>query len=195
MIDQMLERILLDGVANDATATQRDLMMLNITAATGQFLDLMVRECRPRRILEIETSNGYSTIWLARAAAQCNGKVVSVDFQAWKTELARKNLQAAELSQHVELHACDAGEFLSNCSPSEYDFVFLDADRKQYVAWAPALFRALRLGTLIVDNATSHPAEMANFRAYVDQCSDFDALVLPIGKGQLVIRRRSDVQP
>jgi predicted O-methyltransferase YrrM len=79
MIDQLLEQIQRDGVANDAAASQRDRKMLNITATTGQFLDLMVRECRPRRILEIGTSNEYSTIWLARAAAQCNGQVVSID--------------------------------------------------------------------------------------------------------------------
>ena len=56
----------------------------------------------------------------------------------------------------------------------------------------PALVRAIRFGTLIVDNATSHPDEMAEFRAYVDQCSELDSIVLPIGKGQLIVRRRSD---
>lgn len=191
MIDQLLERIRQDGIRNDATTAQRDRMMLNITAETGEFLDRMVRECQPGRILEIGTSNGYSTIWLARAASMCNGKVVSVDSQAWKTELAMRNVQAAELMQCVEFCTSDAGEFLSNCSPREFDFVFLDADRKRYARWAPALFRALRWGTLVVDNATSHPDEMADFRACVDQCDELESLVLPIGKGQLIVRHRS----
>jgi predicted O-methyltransferase YrrM len=192
MIDQLLEEIHRNAVANDATATQRDRMMLNITKTTGQFLDLLIRECRPQRILEIGTSNGYSTIWIARAAESYNGKVVSVDLQAWKTELAEKNLQVALLFHHVQLHSCDASEFLSNCSPDEFDFVFLDADRSHYAQWAPSLFRVLRWGTMVVDNATSHPTEMSDFRAFVDQRSELESLVLPIGKGQLVIRKRSD---
>lgn len=195
MIDQLLKEIHRDGVTNDATASQRDRMMLNITAETGQFLDLMVRECRPTRILEIGTSSGYSTIWLARAAAQCSYKVVSVDFQAWKTKHAAKNVQAAGLSEHVDLRTCDADEFLSQCSPGEFDLVFLDADRKRYLQWAPALFRVIRWGTLIVDNATSHPGEIHDLRGYVDRCNELDSIVLPIGKGQFVVRRRSDGQP
>ena len=193
MIDDLLERIYAAGQSNDATATDRARMMFNITPSTGRFLDILVGDAAPRRILEIGTSNGYSTIWLARAAGRVGATINTVDSNTEKHRAADRHLREAGLDGLVTLHTADAGVFLSACLPHSYDFVFLDSDRSRYVDWAPALLDVIDFGLLVVDNALSHPQEIAPFRQLIRSHADLDSVVLPIGKGQLVVRRRTAV--
>ncbi len=190
MIDDFLERLYRDGVANDARAITRAEMMLNITPATGKFLEILVVDSKSKRVLEIGTSNGYSTIWLARAAKQNSATVVSLDHNANKIAAAQRNLESAGLSECVALHACDAGGFLSAAQTGSFDFLFLDSDRSQYEKWWPDLRRALRFGTLVADNALSHPHELTRFRDLVNSDPALESVVLPIGKGQWVVRAK-----
>jgi predicted O-methyltransferase YrrM len=190
-VDALLEELYAKGCEHDSGTAVRSKRMLNITPSTGRFLDLMVEECLPRRILEIGTSNGYSTIWLARVASRCGALVVSIDVSTDKIEAADRHLTAAGLRELVTLHAGDAGEYLRECLPESFDMIFLDCDRSRYCQWAPDLFRVIQFGTLIVDNATSHPDEMRDFRTCVDHEPSLESVVLPIGKGQLVVRKRA----
>lgn len=82
------------GETNDAATTERPRRMLNITRDTGEFLAVLVRATIARRVLEIGTSNGYSTLWLADAARKIGGLVTTVEFAEYKIELASANLRA-----------------------------------------------------------------------------------------------------
>jgi predicted O-methyltransferase YrrM len=191
MIDETLRSFLRElesfGTSNDARAGGRHEKMLNITPQTGEFLAVLVQSAKARRVLEIGTSNGYSTLWLAEAVKAIAGNVVTVEISVTKAKLARSNLDRAGLAAWVRQEVADASRFLCQQPPSNIDLLFLDADREQYLAWWPGIQRVLAPGgLLVVDNAVSHAAEMEAFITGVRAAPGWRSLVVPIGKGELV---------
>jgi predicted O-methyltransferase YrrM len=184
----LLDRLHQQGSAHDARQPDRSDKRLNITPETGRFLDLLIGEAQPRRIIEVGTSNGYSTIWIARAARRVGATFESIDIIPQKTAAAVENLAEAGLLEYVLLRTVAGTDYLSACPDQFADFVFLDSDRSQYVQWWPSLRRILKFGTLIVDNAISHADELADFQKLIAQHDGLDSIVLPIGKGQMLVR-------
>src|SRR5256886_4487334 len=90
-LDSVLVELEQFGKANDASTNERARRMLNITRDTGEFLAVLVRATLARRVLEIGTSNGYSTLWLASAARAIGGSVTTVEFAEHKIGLAVAN--------------------------------------------------------------------------------------------------------
>jgi predicted O-methyltransferase YrrM len=175
------------GKANDAATPERARRMLNITRDTGKFLALLVRATMARRVLEIGTSNGYSTLWLVSAARAIGGAVTTVERSDYKVGLARANFDRAGLAPWVSLVHDDAGRMLARRADQAFDLVFLDSERSEYLGWWPDLKRVLRPGgLLVVDNATSHAAEMAPFVALVQADPDFVTCVVPVGNGEFL---------
>jgi predicted O-methyltransferase YrrM len=183
-IKRELERY---GEANDAATTDHARSMLNITRDTGELLNVLVRATLARRVLEIGTSNGYSTIWLAEAAKEVGGIVMTVEFAEYKVGLAAVNFQRAGLSPFIEQIHDEAARFLRQTDANAYDMVFLDSDRVKYGAWWPDVRRVLRPGGLmVVDNATTHAEEMAPFISMVQADAQFTTCLVPIGKGEFM---------
>lgn len=190
-LKELLEELYRIGEANDQTETDRSQKMLNITPETGAFLSLMIQAVKARSILEVGTSNGYSTLWLADAAARTGGKVTTVEVSAKKAGLARANFERAGLADRISLIVADAGEQLRQTAPSAYDLVFLDAERTLYLGWWLDLARVLAPGGLIiVDNALSHAHEIAPFRGLVEETPGYEHCLLPVGKGQWMILKQ-----
>ena len=178
------------GEANDAVAAERPRRMLNITRDTGEFLAVLVRATAAKRVLEIGTSNGYSTLWLADAAREIGGSVTTVELAEYKIGLASANFARSGLSPFITLVQDDAGQFLKRSNQGAYDLIFLDSERPEYPSWWPHLRRVLRLGgLLIVDNATSHVEEMAPFVALVKADPEFATCLIPIGNGEFLAVR------
>jgi predicted O-methyltransferase YrrM len=175
------------GKANDSFTSERARKMLNITRDTGEFLAVLVRATLARRILEIGTSDGYSTLWLADAARAIGGAVTTVEFSDYKVGLASKNFDRSVLTSYISLVHDDAGHVLERSSDSAFDFIFLDSERPEYPGWWPNLKRVLRPGgLLVVDNATSHPEEMAPFVALVEADASFTTSLVPVGNGEFM---------
>jgi predicted O-methyltransferase YrrM len=175
------------GEANDAATNERPRRMLNITRDTGEFLAVLVHATAARRVLEIGTSNGYSTLWLADAARGIGGSVTTVEFAEFKIELASANFARSGLSPFITLVHDDAGRLLQRSDPSTYDLIFLDSERPEYPGWWPHLRRVLRPGgLLIVDNATSHVEQMAPFVALVTADPEFATCLIPVGNGEFL---------
>lgn len=175
------------GDRHDAETVAHDERLLNITPDTGAFLAVLVRACRAQRILEIGTSNGYSTLWLAEAARATGGHVTTVERRRAKAVLARATFARATAIATIDLKEMDGGDVLTAATAGEYDFIFLDADRGQYAGWWPQIRRSLADGgVLVVDNAVSHAAEVAAFVAQVVADAAFTAVLVPIGKGEFV---------
>src|SRR5437762_10776533 len=86
------------GRKNDATITDRPRRMLNITRDTGEFLSVLVLAMDARRVLEIGTSNGYSTLWLADAARRIGGAVTTVEMSEFKIGMAKQNFVRSGLA-------------------------------------------------------------------------------------------------
>ena len=180
------------GDANDKATAERPRRMLNITHDTGEFLAVLVRAMSARRVLEIGTSNGYSTLWLADAARAVGGTVTTVEKSDYKAGLARDNFRRAGLSDLIQVIQDDAGCFLEQSAAASYDFLFLDSERSEYVGWWPHIRRVLRGGgLLVVDNATSHPDEMAPFISVVKGAADFTTSLVPVGNGEFLAVKSS----
>jgi predicted O-methyltransferase YrrM len=173
------------GQANDAATNERPGRMLNITRDTGEFLVVLVRATAAR--LEIGTSNGYSTLWLADAARGIGGSVTTVEFAEYKIGLASANFARSGLSPFITLVHDDAGRLLQRSDPSAYDLIFLDSERPEYPGWWPHLRRVLCPGgLLIVDNATSHVEQMAPFVALVTADAGFATCLVQVGNGEFL---------
>jgi predicted O-methyltransferase YrrM len=188
-LKEELERF---GEANDAATSERPRSMLNITRDTGEFLSVLVRATGARRVLEIGTSNGYSTLWLAEAARSIGGAVTTIEFAQYKIGLATANFARSGLSPFITLVHGDAGRFLKQGDPGTVDLVFLDSERNEYPGWWPDLRRVLRPGgLLVVDNATSHAEQMAPFVALVAADAEFTTCLVPVGKGEFLAVKTS----
>jgi predicted O-methyltransferase YrrM len=134
-------------------------------------------------LLEIGTSNGYSTIWLAWASRAIGGHISSIDREAYKQVLADANLRRAGLRDVVDLVCGDATQVVANL-PGPFDFVFFDADRRSAPAQLALLVPKLTPDALVLaDNVLSHPDEIAGYLAAVEALPQFEHLVVPIGKG------------
>jgi predicted O-methyltransferase YrrM len=177
------------GALHDATV-ERAHRMFNITRDTGEFLSLLVRATAARHVLEIGTSNGYSTLWLADAIQDVGGAVTTVESASHKADMARANFERSGLSG-ITLVQEDAGHFMKQADPSAFDLLFLDSERSEYTNWWPDLRRMLRAGgLLVVDNATSHEHELAPLVGLVKSALEFTSCLVPVGKGEFLAVKR-----
>lgn len=152
--DEVLEAALRDSEAAELPAIQ-------VTALQGKMLQMFARMVGARRILEIGTLGGYSTIWLARALPE-GGRLVTLEAAAKHAAVARKNLERAGVLGKVELREGPALETLPRLvaeGVGPFDLIFLDADKEhnaEYLQWA---LRLARVGTVIVtDNVVREGA-------------------------------------
>src|SRR5258705_1298802 len=173
------------GRNKDRETAERPRKMLNITRDTGEFLTVLVRAALARGVLEIGTSNGYSPLWLASAVQDIGGSVTTVEKSQYKIDLAAKNFARSGLASSIAQVHDDAGRLLERSADGAFDLIFLDSERPEYSGWWPHLRRVLRRGgLLVVDNATSHPAELAPFVALVNADAEFITRLVPVGNGE-----------
>ena len=115
----------------------------------GKFLSLLAGATAARRILEIGTLGGFSTIWLARGAGP-DGQVVTLEYEPKHAEVARANLQRAGVAGRVRVVVGAALETLPTLDGELFDLVFVDADKENYVAYLEWAVKLARPGALIV---------------------------------------------
>ncbi|CAD5261409.1 MULTISPECIES: O-methyltransferase [Halomonadaceae] len=189
-LQELLAELEQFGQQNDAAISERPRRMLNITRDTGEFLSVLVQATDAQRVLEIGTSNGYSTLWLAQAVQRIGGHVTTVELSEFKLEMALRNFERSGLSDVITQHRGEAGGFLERLDDACFDLLFLDSKRSDYVNWWPNIQRVLRKGgLLVVDNATSHADEMADFMALVSADPDFTTCTVPVGNGEFLATR------
>jgi predicted O-methyltransferase YrrM len=186
---ELLQEIEERGRENDARATERPRMMLNLEPASAQLISILVRASGVTRAIEIGTSNAYSTIWLAWSLAPAGGRIVSIDRNPDKHVLARENLRRAELLDRVELRTGDATEIAGQLS-GPFDLVFLDADRRKFPDHMQVLLPKLAGRVLLIaDNVLSHPEEIAEYLKLISSLPDFQHTTVPVGKGLSIAYR------
>ncbi|MEO8970382.1 MAG: class I SAM-dependent methyltransferase [Ktedonobacteraceae bacterium] len=188
-IQAFLTELYLAGQQNDAREQERKKKMLNLEPETAQLLSILIRSSRRRHILEIGTSNGYSTIWLAWAAHAASGHIVSIDRDPDKHVLADANLRRAGLRENVELICGDATEVVANL-PGPFECVFFDADRFSASSQLTQLLPKLTQDAFIfADNVHSHPQEIAGYLATLNALPQFKHIIVPVGKGLSIAYR------
>ena len=143
--DAALERAL-------GTNHEAGLPAIDVPPLLGKFLDVMVRACGARRVLEIGTLGGYSTIRLARALP-ADGKVITLELEPRHAEIARGNLEAAGVLDRVEIRigaALDSMRELHASGGGAFDVVFIDADKQSMPEYMELSLKMAHPGTVII---------------------------------------------
>ncbi len=186
LLDELHEH----GVSHDAQQPNRLERLRNLEPESARLLAVLIRAAGARRLLELGTSNGYSTIWLADAARATGGRVTSVDLDPARSREARTNLKRAGLDSDVELRVQDAADALRDSRDGEWDMIFLDAERPAYSSYWPDLLRVLKPGGLLaVDNVISHADQVAEFRSLVEGAAGVETALAPTGAGLLLVAK------
>jgi predicted O-methyltransferase YrrM len=171
-----------------ADGTPRLQRLRQIPPETGRFLALLAAAAPEGDMLEIGTSAGYSTLWLALACETLGRRITTYEVLPEKCALARETFRAAGTETIVRLVQGDARRHLAE--HSRVAFCFLDAEKDVYADCYEAVIPNLVPGGwLVADNAINHRATLQPMldRALADD--RIDALIVPIGKGELVCRR------
>ena len=177
--------------AHDLQQTERLQRYRNIEPESGQFLSLLIRAQQSKRILEIGTSTGYSTLWLAEAARQTQATITTLEMDAERVNQAKQYASQLGLKDLIDFKVTDALYYLQ-AEQDVFDFILLDAERDAYVDYWTHLARLLKPkgGVLLVDNVISHAAEVEEFIQLIQQDSRFIMSTLPIGAGLLMVTYR-----
>jgi predicted O-methyltransferase YrrM len=132
---------------------------IDVSPLQGKFLHVLVQMTQAKRVLEIGTLGGYSTIWMARALPP-GGRIVSLEFEPRHAEIARANLRCAGMLRRVEIRlgaALASLKELKRSGARPFDLIFIDADKEnnpQYLKWALKLSH--RGTVIVVDNVARH---------------------------------------
>ena len=124
----------------------------SVSANQGKFLQVMAILCNATKILELGTLGGYSTIWLARTLPD-NGKIITIEFDQHHSDVARKNIENAGLTEKVDFRVGKALDILPNIiaeNEGPFDMIFIDADKPPYTEYFDYAVSLSRPGTLII---------------------------------------------
>jgi predicted O-methyltransferase YrrM len=189
-VQAAIDRMTDAAARHDATRSDRLDRWRVLEPDAGRFVWFLAQTTCARNIVEIGTSRGVSTLWLAEAARTNGGRVRSFDTDPEALRDAARVIGEAGLADHVELRLEDGGKGLAAMGDAEVDLLFLDAERTEYPSWWPHPVRVLRTGgVLVADNALSHPEEIAPLRELL--LADLTAVTtIAVGKGELVAIRR-----
>jgi len=167
--------------------------MLAITKDTGIFYNILLKTHRPRKILEIGTSVGYSTLWFAGAINK-KSKIITIEKNPDKIERAKKNFQKAGVSDRIEIKQGVAMDVLIQLRKSisrpqmHFDFIFIDADKEQYSSYFDICLPMLKKdGILAADNILFPIRFKKHIQKYLNHINSIryvESFTVPIGNGQ-----------
>ena len=170
---------------------RRDEFLLEVGESVAALMHILVREAKAKTILEVGTSYGYSTVWLADAARATNGKVITMDVSAQKQAYARGMLERAGLAKYVVFRCGDALELIDEMKET-VDFVLIDLWKDVYIPCFDRVIKKASRGAIIVaDNMIFPPdnqAMAAAYREHVRRQPGVESVLLPAGHGIEVSR-------
>ncbi len=175
--------------AQDRTdGTPRLQRLRQIPPETGRFLALLAAGAPDGQCIEIGTSAGYSTLWLALACRATGRTLTTFEIIPEKVQLARETFREAQVEQIVTLVEGDARANLGGYD--SISFCFLDAEKEAYLDCYEAVVpRLVKGGLLVADNAINHRETLKPMLERALSDDRVDALIVPIGKGELVCRK------
>jgi predicted O-methyltransferase YrrM len=186
----------LDAILRDIKA--RDTDQLAVSEEDGRFLRVLIATSGARRVLEIGGASGYSAIWMAQAVRANGGRLVTLEYDRARARELRENIRRAGLSDVVQVVAGDAFAEIPKL-PGSFDFVFLDAWKKDYQRFFELVYPRLDAGGLLVaHNVVNKKSEMGDFLDTIETHPElWTTIVAPSGEGVSVSikRPRSPLMP
>ncbi|MPW45777.1 O-methyltransferase [Acinetobacter guerrae] len=173
---------------HDAKQCDRIQRFRNIEPDSAKFLSMLIRTQQSQSILEIGTSTGYSTLWLAEAAQATGAQIITLEIEEKRSLQAQSYAAELNLESSIEFWTGDAAEYLKQATQT-FDFILLDAERSYYPTYWDDLKRLIRKngGVLIVDNVISHAAEVKEFLNMIKQDMDFMTTTIAFGAGLFMV--------
>ncbi len=183
--DRVGAEILAENERRRAAGMSPEFTLKSLHPAGARLLYNAALAARATRVLEVGTSAGYSTLWLGRAALENGGTVLSLEVKPDLAEMARRNIEAAGLSDYVTVETCDALEFLPSVhEEATFDFVFIDAEKRRYVTYFDLIWPRVRArGSVIADNVISHAKELIAYLERVRGLADAVTATVEVGNG------------
>ena len=172
---------------------------ISVKPEEGRFLQFLVRACGAQKALEIGTLGGYSGVWIARGLPP-GGKLVSLEREASRAEIARRHFAAAGLEKTVEVRVGEAHELLRDLHrEAPFDFVFIDAEKSGYAAYLDWAMENIRAGGVIAAHNAFRKGSVAGLVAddeYTETMRAFNrrvagderliSTIFPAGDGMVV---------
>jgi len=195
-IDRILKKLEKQEIyeREEPTKVQQSEKMLAITRNIGLFYNVLLRGSNAKKILEIGTSTGYSTLWFAEAISTKNeGKIITIDQDEKKIVRAKKNFEDADVRNLIEIRHGDALEILSQIREEfdfteTFDFIFIDADKERYIQYFDKVFPLLKTGGFIGADNILWPERFAGLmKLYVEHVRNnpkVRSVTVPIDNGE-----------
>jgi predicted O-methyltransferase YrrM len=180
------ERALMEKLTPEQIMQRVDEFLIPVGPDTGNLMNILVKGTLARNILELGTSYGYSTLFLAEAARATAGRVVSVDVSAEKQAYAREQIAAAGLESYVDFRTDDARQIIASL-PGLFEFVLIDLWKDLYVPCFDLVYPKLSNRALLVADNILYPEfmrdEMLAYREHVGRQPGIHSVLLPVGNG------------
>lgn len=174
----------LEKIEKDIAASEN--ATWNISRETGIFLNTLVRIKKPKRILEIGTSTGYSGIWLAEPLLTLKGELVTIESHDERFAIAAEHFKKAGLENVVKQIKGHAPEIFPEID-GNFDMMFFDATKTEHTSYFAACESRLETnGIIVTDNIISHKDELAGYISMVQKKHNFQNSILPIGTGLMI---------
>jgi predicted O-methyltransferase YrrM len=168
----------------------KDKGMLAVSEEDGRFLRLMVASSRAKKALEIGGASGYSAIWIGMGLRETGGTLVTIEYDPARSKELAENVKRAGLSDIVQVIAGDAFQQIPKV-PGTFDFVFLDAWKKDYKRFFDMVYPRLDKGGLfLAHNVVNKRTEMGDFLDTIQKPSLWTTIVSPSGEGMSVTLKR-----
>lgn len=162
----------------------------NISRASANFLNMLIKISGAKNVVEVGTSNGYSGIWLAKALKENGGHLTTIEYYEKRIVLAQENFKTCEVDDIITIKQGSATEVLEElCADKDFiiDFAFIDANKSEYVKYFDIINSKLKKGGIIAaDNITSHPEKVATFVEKIKSDPDYQVEILDLPAGMLI---------
>ncbi len=168
--------------------SERMARLRQIPPETGKFLAILATMAPDGDYIELGTSGGYSALWLSLACKELGRKLITHEISEDKAQIAGETFKLADVEKFVELKIGDVRDYIKDYK--NISFCFIDIEKELYMECYELLIpRMAKGGLLVADNAISHKDDL---QAVIDRALNddrLDAMIVPIGKGELVCRK------
>lgn len=162
-----------------------------VAREVAEELFALVAKHKPRLIVEVGTSLGYSTIWMAEAAREYGGKIITIEHEATKIKKTQELFDWLEFQDTITLVHQDAKEFLEHFE-GKIDFLFLDAMKREYIQYLKLTEKNMPAGSfLVADDVIEWKRKMEDFFKYIEESKEYSMEIKTLGHGLLIAQKKS----
>lgn len=169
----------------------------NLDRQSANFLNTLIKINNSKNVLEIGTSNGYSGIWILKALDETKGKLTTIEFWEKRQSCARKNFELCAPDVKVEPKIGSAIVVLEDIldeinkgKREKFDFVFIDANKKEYISYFNLIDKMLaKNGIILADNILSHYEKVQDYVNTLFENENYQSQILDLGAGMMLSRR------